>query len=291
MKKVANIFLVFFTFIFFLTLTYLINVKYFVKSGRLTDSLEQISLVDKSNIKLDRENEFIENINKTYSDLKNMHLDDEDIRAIEKYTDLDQVLVKIINNKIKYALGEEKLKTIYNKEKLDKILTEKIKEQEIKQYILDNDYKIIDFENNLNSQVKDLKNNNIFDIVFSMYNLSILVVCFLLVVCFTLLILVNKVNGIKYIINTLLVNNIFNIVTSSTVIILFKYIFRNSIINYLFDELFTKFFNQLIFISIMFIVLLIILSIIYKIITKDDSDTRLKPRIEKRCKDEENFNF
>lgn len=291
MKKVANIFLVFFTFIFFLTLTYLINVKYFVKSGRLTNSLEQISLIDKTNIKLDRENEFVDNINKTYSDLKNMNLDDEDIRTIEKHTDLDQVLVKIINNKIKYVLGEEKLKNVYTKEELDKVLTKRIKEQEIKQYILDNDYKIVDFEKNLNIEVKDLKNNNIFDIVFSMYNLSILVICFLLVICFTLLLIVNKVKGVKYIINTLLVNNIFNIVTSSTVIVLFKYVFKNSIINYLFDELFTKFFNQFIFISIMFIVLLIILSIIYRIITKDNSDNRLKPRIEKRCKDEEDFNF
>lgn len=291
MKKVANIFLVFFTFIFFLTLTYLINVKYFVKIGRLTDSLEQISLIDKTNIKLDRENEFVDNINKTYSDLKNMHLDDEDIRTIEKNTDLDQVLIKIINNKIKYVLGEEKLKNVYTKEELDKVLTKKIEEPKIKQYILDNDYKIIDFENNLNSQVKDLKNDNIFDIVFSMYNLSILVICVLLAICFTLLILVNKVKGVKYIINTLLVNNIFNIVTSSTVIVLFKYVFKNSIINYLFDELFTKFFNQFIFISIMFIVLLIIISIIYSILTKDKSDARLKPRIEKRRKDEEDFNF
>lgn len=291
MKKVANIFLVFFTFIFFLTLTYLINVKYFVKSGRLTNSLEQISLIDKSNIKLDRENEFIDNINKTYSDLKNMHLDDEDIRTIEKHTDLDQVLVKIINNKIKYVLGEEKLKNVYSKEELDQVLTKRIKEQEIKQYILDNDYKIIDFEKNLNIEVKNLRDNNIFHIVFTLYDLSILVVCSILVICFVLLILVNKVHGVKYIINTLLVNNIFNIVTSSTVIILFRYVFRNSIINYLFDELFTKFFNQFIFISIMFIVLLIILSIIYSVLTKDKSDTRLKPRIEKRRKDEEDFNF
>lgn len=291
MKKFLNIFLVFLTFIIFLALTYLINIKYFVKSGRLTSSLEQISLVDKTNIKLDRENEFVDNINKTYSDLKNMHLDDEDIRTIEKHTNLDQVLVKIINNKIKYVLGEEKLKNVYTKEELDKVLTKRIKEQEIKQYILDNDYKIVDFEKNLNIEVKDLKNNNIFDIVFSMYNLSILVICFLLVICFTLLLIVNKVNGIKYIINTLLVNNIFNIVTSSTVIVLFKYVFKNSIINYLFDELFTKFFNQFIFISIMFIVLLIIISIIYSILTKDKSDARLKPRIEKRRKDEEDFNF
>lgn len=291
MKKVANIFLVFFTFIFFLTLTYLINVKYFVKSGRLTSSLDNISLVDKINIRTDRENEFIDNINKTYNDLINMDLDDNSIRTIEKYTNLDQVLVKIINNKIKYVLGEEKLKTVYSKEELDKILTKKIKEQEVKQYILDNDYKIIDFEKNLNKEVKNLKNDNIFDIVFSIYNLSILAVCFLLVICFTLLLLVNKVNGIKYIINTLLVNNIFNIVTSSTVIIFFRYVFRNSIINYLFDELFIKFFNQFIFISIMFIILLIILSIIYSILTKDNSDTRLKPRIEKRRKDEEDFNF
>lgn len=291
MKKFLNIFLVFFTFIFFLTLTYLINIKYFVKSGRLTNSLEQISLIDKTNIKLDRENEFVDNINKTYSDLKEMNLDDEDIRTIEKHTNLDQVLVKIINNKIKYVLGEEKLKNVYTKEELDKVLTKRIKEQEIKQYILDNDYKIVDFEKNLNIEVKDLKNNNIFDIVFSMYNLSILVICFLLVICFTLLLIVNKVNGIKYIINTLLVNNIFNIVTSSTVIVLFKYVFKNSIINYLFDELFTKFFNQFIFISIMFIVLLIIISIIYSILTKDKSDARLKPRIEKRRKDEEDFNF
>ena len=47
MKKFLNIFLVFLTFIIFLTLTYLINIKYFVKSGRMTSSLEQISLVDK----------------------------------------------------------------------------------------------------------------------------------------------------------------------------------------------------------------------------------------------------
>ena len=186
MKKVANVFLVFFTFIFFLALTSLINVKYFVKSGRLTNSLEKISIIDKTNIKLDRENEFIDNINKTYGDLKNMNLDDEDIRTIEKNTDLDQVLVKIINNKIKYVLGEEKLKTVYSKEQLDQILTKRIKEEEIKQYILDNDYKIIDFENNLNTEVKNLKNNNVFDIVFSVYNLSILAVCFLLVICFIL---------------------------------------------------------------------------------------------------------
>ena len=193
MKKVANVFLVFFTFIFFLALTSLINVKYFVKSGRLTNSLEKISIIDKTNIKLDRENEFIDNINKTYGDLKNMNLDDEDIRTIEKNTDLDQVLVKIINNKIKYVLGEEKLKTVYSKEQLDQILTKRIKEEEIKQYILDNDYKIIDFENNLNTEVKNLKNNNVFDIVFSVYNLSILAVCFLLVICFILLLLIKQV--------------------------------------------------------------------------------------------------
>ncbi len=291
MKKFLNIFLVFLTFIIFLALTYLINIKYFVKSGRLTSSLEQISLVDKTNIKLDRENEFIDNINKTYIDLKEMNLDDDDIRTIEKNTNLDQVLVNIINNKIKYILNEEKLKTVYTKEQLDKILTKKIKENEIKEYILSNNYKIIDFEKNLNTQVKELKNNNTFDLVFSLYDLSILVVCFILVICFILLLVVNKVNGIKYIINTLLVNNIFNILTASIIIILYKYIFKNSIINYLFDEMTTKFFNQFILISIMFIVLLIILSIIYSIITKDKNDTRLKPRIEKRRKDEEDFNF
>ena len=286
MKKFLNIFLVFLTFIIFLALAYLINIKYFVKSGRMTSSLEQISLVDKTNIKLDRENEFIDNISKIYIDFKEMNLDDDDIRTIEKNTDLDKVLVNIINNKIKYILNEEKLKTVYTKEQLDKILTKKIKE-----YILSNNYKIIDFEKNLNTQVKELKNNNTFDLVFSLYDLSILVVCFILVICFILLLVVNKVNGIKYIINTLLVNNIFNILTSSIIIILYKYIFKNSIINYLFDEMITKFFNQFIFISIMFIVLLIILSIIYSIITKDKNDTRLKPRIEKRRKDEEDFNF
>lgn len=291
MKKFLNIFLVFFTFIFFLTLTYLINVKYFVKSGRLTDSLEQISLVDKSNIKLDRENEFVDNINKTYMDFKNMNLDDDDIKKIEKTTNLDQVLVKIINNKIKYALNEEKLKTVYTKEQLDKILTKNIKEDKIKTYILSNDYKIIDFEKALNTQVKELKEDNIFHIIFNLYNLSILIICSILIILFALLIIVNKAKGIKYIINTLLVNNIFNIITSSTVIIFFRYVFRNSIINYLFDELFTKFFNQFIFISIMFIVLLIILSIIYNIITKNNTDNRLKPRIEKRCKNEEDFDF
>lgn len=291
MKKFLNIFLVFFTFIFFLTLTYLINVKYFVKSGRLTDSLEQISLVDKSNIKLDRENEFVDNINKTYMDFKNMNLDDDDIKKIEKTTNLDQVLVKIINNKIKYALNEEKLKTVYTKEQLDKILTKNIKEEELKEYIINNDYKIVDFEKALNTQVKDLKDDNIFHIVFNLYDLSILVICSILIICFVLLIIVNNVNGIKYIINILLVNNIFNIVVSSTAIVFYKYIFKNSIINYLFDELITKFFNQLIFISILFIALLIIVSIIYSILTKDKSDTRLKPRIEKRCKNEEDFDF
>lgn len=291
MKKVGNIFLIFFTFIFFLTLSYLVNVKYFVKSGRLTNSLEQISLVDKSNIKLDRENEFIDNVNKTYMDFKNMDLDDDDIRTIEKYTNLNQVLVSIINNKIKYVLNEEKLKTIYSKEQLDKILTKNIKEEEIKKYILDNDYKILDFEKALNTEVKDLKDNNIFHIIFNLYDLSILVVCFILVICFTLLIIINRVNGIKYIINTLLVNNIFNIVTSSFAIILYKYIFKNSIVNYLFGDLITKFFNQFIFISIMFIALLIIISIIYSIITKNKSESRLKPRIEKRSKNEEDFDF
>ena len=121
MKKFLNIFLVFFTFIIFLALSYLVNVKYFVKSGRLTNSLEKMSLVDKTNIKLDKENEFIDNINKIYSDLKEMNLDDADIRTIEKNTNLDKVLVKIINNKIKYILNEEKLKTVYTKEQLDTI--------------------------------------------------------------------------------------------------------------------------------------------------------------------------
>lgn len=259
---------------------------YFSEDSKVENHINKIKLTDKLNIELNKDNYFINNVNNTYLDLANMNYSYSEIKKIENKTNINLVNSEILNNNISFLKGKNKLERIYTKSELDDFLTTNIRDNKIKDYIVSNDYKVIQFETRVN-KMTDKFYNKFFKYVKVIFNKKVFIGLSVILLGLVLILVIMK----KYlhILISFLSVNIFNIILNIVGIILLNTKLDGTIISYFFDNYILRIIRLSMIISIFVSLLSIICIIIY--MRKNDHSKKVKPRIRKVIKDEENFSF
>lgn len=284
--KIFNYLLSIFIFFVSFIIIYSSLYFYFSEDGKIEKYINKIKLSDKLNIELNKDNYFINNVNNTYLDLANMNYSYSEIKKIENKTNINLVNSEILNNNISFLKGKNKLERIYTKSELDDFLTTNIRDNKIKDYIVSNDYKVIQFETRVN-KMTDKFYNKFFKYVKVIFNKKVFIGLSVILLGLVLLLIIMK----KYlhILISFLSVNIFNIILSIVGIILLNTKLDGTIISYFFDNYILRIIRLSMIISIFVSLLSIICIIIY--MRKNDHSKKVKPRIRKVIKDEENFSF
>ena len=288
MKKIVSIIFSIIIFCSTTSLIYLGVFKYFSSPKVINKYLSNIKITQKVNLRIDESNYFIDNVNNTYLDFQNMNLSPSEIEKLEKTSNINTVIQNIFNNKIMYLFNNSKIRTMYKKNELDLFLTKNIRKQKIKSYIIDNDYKIIDFEKRLNDKTIELKEKHISKISFLFTNNFILLTIISIIISSLVLIIIHKKRFIETISKLMLVSNTLIIIELIIIRIMIRFIFQNTIIAYFFNNYLTDYINITTIISICFtFIFIIVISIYDKYNSKNKQNTRLGDV----KTDEEDFNF
>ncbi|MBR4618499.1 MAG: hypothetical protein IKO49_04255 [Bacilli bacterium] len=288
MKKIVSIIFSIIIFCSTTSLIYLGVFKYFSSPKVINKYLSNIKITQKVNLRINESNYFIDNVNNTYLDFQNMNLSPSEIEKLEKTSNINTVIQNIFNNKIMYLFNNSKIRTMYKKNELDLFLTKNIRKQKIKSYIIDNDYKIIDFEKRLNDKTIELKEKHISKIAFLFTNNFILLTIISIIISSLVLIIIHKKRFIETISKVMLVSNILIIIELIIIRIMIRFIFQNTIIAYFFNNYLTDYINITTIISICFTFIFIIVISIYD---KYNSKNKQKARLGDVKTDEEDFNF
>ena len=283
--KIVNIFLSILVFLATSILLYQIVYFEFVDTNKIDSYIGNIKLTDKVNLEIKDDNYFINNINKTYRDLLFMKYGYKDIKEIEKDSNINLVFSTILIDKFNHLKSGKEVNNIYSKNKLDNILICDKFSQELKDYIISNDYKIIEFENRINSKVNSL--NNHFQLFrFFLDKISLIITSLIVLIFFIYFIITKKYSNFFV---PVLMTNFFNIVFSVIILALLNTKFEFTIVNYFFYDFIIDILKKSVMISVIVILLTIIfITLINK---KNKKNEKLKPRIRKEIENEEDFSF
>lgn len=284
--KIVNTFLS--ILVFFLTFIFLYQIIYFgyIDSNKVESYVDNIKLTDKVNLEIKKDNYFISNVNRTYKDLLSMKYKYKDIKNIEKDSNINLVLSSIMINKITNLKEGTTPDNTYTKNKLDQTLLNNKFSDELKLYIISNDYKIIEFENRINSKVKII--NNVFKPFRFIFNKLSVIISLVLVLLISILFIINKKYSNIFI--PLLITNFLNIIISIIILALLNTKYKYTIINYFFYNFILNILKKSVILSVVIIFFAIILITIISINNKKKIK-KIKPRIRKEIKDEEDFGF
>jgi len=284
--KIVNTFLS--ILIFFLTSILLYQVIYFgfIDSKKTENYISNIKLTDKVNLQIEEDNYFISNVNKTYRDLLLMKYGYKDIKNIEKYSNINSVISSIIIDKVNCLKNGKDIKNVYSKDELDKILINDNFNDELKDYIVSNDYKIVEFENELNNKIKNF-NNSFKPFRFILDKISLIIVSIVVLILFIFLALNKKYHNFFA---PLLISNFLNIIISIIILGLLNTKYEFKIVNYFFYNFILFILKKSVIISVIVILFTILFITIINIKNKKKLN-KIKPRIRKVIKNEEDFGF
>ena len=269
--------------IFFICFIIMYESLYFIYINKIDRYLDNIKLSDKLNLETSKPNYFIDNVNDTYKDLTNLNYSYEDIIKFENDSNINSVVSNILKNKINYLIDDKELVFVYSKKNLDKELTTNIKNEEIKDYIISNNYKIIQFESRLNSRIKKI-NDKLFKIISLLLDVRVFIsLCSLLLICILIYLIIKKHLSVF---TPILAFSIFNILINIIEIVLLK-IYNYNIISYFFDS----FILDIIKTSVIISVVVICINLLFITIFNKKDKIPLKPRIRKVKRNEEDFSF
>ncbi len=269
--------------IFFICFIIMYESLYFIYINKIDRYLDNIKLSDKLNLETSKPNYFIDNVNDTYKDLTNLNYSYEDIIKFENDSNINSVVSNILKNKINYLIDDKELVFVYSKKNLDKELTANIKNKEIKDYIISNNYKIIQFESRLNSRIKKI-NDKLFKIISLLLDVRVFIsLCSLLLICILIYLIIKKHLSVF---TPILAFSIFNILINIIEIVLLK-IYNYNIISYFFDS----FILDIIKTSVIISVVVICINLLFITIFNKKDKIPLKPRIRKVKRNEEDFSF
>lgn len=284
--KIVNTFLS--ILIFFLTSILLYQVIYFgfIDSKKTENYISNIKLTDKVNLQIEEDNYFISNVNKTYKDLLLMKYGYKDIKNIEKDSNINSVISSIIIDKVNCLKNGKDIKNVYSKDELDKILINDNFNDELKDYIVSNDYKIVEFEHRLNNKIKNF-NNSFKPFRFILDKISLIIVSIVVLILFVFLALNKKYYNFFA---PLLISNFLNIIISIIILASLNTKYEFTIVNYFFYNFILDILKKSVIISVIVILFTIILIAIINIKNKKKLN-KIKPRIRKVIKNEEDFGF
>lgn len=274
--------------VFFVSFVLLYQVIYFdfIDSNKINNYIDNIRLTDKVNFGTSEKNYFIDNVNSVYKDFNSMKYSYSDIKKIEKESNINYVISSILKNSINYLKSGGQIVSVYSKKDLDEKLVDSHFDSKIKDYIISNDYKLIQFENRLNTRVNEINHivnpfRFIFDKIGVIISLSIL---------FVLSIYFATIKKYKYLLAPLLITNFFNVGSSIISLVLLNTKYKYTLVNYFFYDFIFDMLKKSVIISVIVIFLVIIIYVVISIISKKNK-VKVKPRIRKEIKNEEDFSF
>jgi hypothetical protein len=279
MKRILSILLsviLFFTLSFII---YLFTFKLLFKTNYFDRIIKENNVSEYINLSLGQKSTFVNNINTSYQDLKKLGLSEKEITNIINDTNISQVLNNIIINRMHHVLYNEK--TInYTLDDLDNILTKNINNSQVKEYILQNDYKIISFETSLDYDISNINYKY----------LTLIVVLLTLILVIIILFIINNNLFLNYFFTTTLVVGLNNIIICLITPYSLNIILENKLIKYVFSNLYTNYFKEVLIIDLILVLIsTIILSVNDKVNSKNNR--KIKPRVRKRVEYDENYNF
>lgn len=291
MRKILSILLSIILFFALSIIIYLFTLKIFIKFDKIASLLHNHNIINYKDLTLKKDSTFINNINVTYQDLKTLGLTKEDIDNIIEKSQVNNIINNIISNKLNTILTGQELTIVYDKEQLDRLLTENIYNESIKDYIIENDYKILNFEKGLNNslQVTNSKYLSILNILIS--DRLIIIILSTLIITICLLFIFSKQNFLSYLFTTVLLIGINNIILANVIPYILNINFESTIINYMFKDIWLNYFKYILIISIFLILISIIGLLINERVTKSSNKKNIRPRIRKADRNEEYSSF
>lgn len=289
MKKILSILLsviLFFTLSFII---YLFTFKILFKTNYFDRIIKENNVSEYINLSLGQKSTFVNNINASYQDLKKLGLSEKEITDIINDTNINQVLNNIIINRMHHALYNEK--TInYTLDDLDNILTKNINNSQVKEYIIENDYKIISFETSLDYDISNINYKYLTFYKELTSNKTIIVVLLTLILVIIILFIINNNLFLNYFFTTTLVVGLNNIIICLITPYSLNIILENKLIKHVFSNLYTNYFKEVLIIDLILVLIsTIILSVNDKVNNKNNR--KIKPRVRKRVEYDENYNF
>lgn len=289
MKRILSILLsviLFFTLSFII---YLFTFKLLFKTNYFDRIIKENNVSEYINLSLGQKSTFVNNINTSYQDLKKLGLSEKEITNIINDTNISQVLNNIIINRMHHVLYNEK--TInYTLDDLDNILTKNINNSQVKEYILQNDYKIISFETSLDYDISNINYKYLTFYKELTSNKTIIVVLLTLILVIIILFIINNNLFLNYFFTTTLVVGLNNIIICLITPYSLNIILENKLIKYVFSNLYTNYFKEVLIIDLILVLIsTIILSVNDKVNNKNNR--KIKPRVRKRVEYDENYNF
>lgn len=292
MKKVLSIL---FSIVLFLALSFIIYIfifKIYLNSDTLSTKLKENTIINYTNLDLENNSSLVNNINTTYQDLKLLGLTEKQIKELVEKTKIDTIINNIIIDKLNYIIEGGVATTTYSKQQLDTILTADIPNEEIKTYIINNDYKILNFDSNINNDITNINNKYLSLLRTIASHKTIIIILFILVIDLLGLIYTSSKYFYNYLFTSILIVGINSIIISVLTPGVLNIYFENTIISYMFNNVWLSYFKYTLLISII-LSLIAILGLIIDDKTKSQKVTskKIKPRLRRKKQNEEDFSF